>query len=160
MALYNALGGHIMKKIVIIFAIAFLAIGTLSAQVWGQRQIPESTKIDGTLQLHNGQFAVASGNNIYYVPRIGHYAGFIDGLKEGANVSFEGFVSGNFLMPVKMTISGKTYDLAPGPERNKDFLNRNNRDRKDWGMNDRGFNRFGPCCGPYGGNGWNNRGRR
>jgi hypothetical protein len=153
-----------MKKIVIILVIAFLAIGALSAQVWGGRGIPESTKIDGTLQLHNGQFAVASGNNIYYVPSIRRYIGFIDGLKEGSNVSFEGFVSRNFLMPVKMTISGKTYDLAPvgafGNRNRGDFDKRNNRN----------FDRFGPgfgpgpgsCCyGPgFGGNGWNNRGRR
>jgi len=140
-----------MKKIVIIFSIAFLAIGTLSAQNLGRRNIPESVKIEGTLQLHNGQFAVASENNIYYVPRIGRYVGFIDGLKEGSNVSFEGYVAGNFLLPVKMTISGKSYDLAGafGGGRKNDSNNRN----------DRGFNGFGPgpgCCGPgFGGNGWN-----
>jgi hypothetical protein len=147
--------GFYMKKIVIIFSIAFLAIGALSAQNSGRRNIPESVKIEGTLQLHNGQFAVASENNIYYVPRIGRYAGFIDGLKEGSNVSFEGYVAGNFLLPVKMTISGKSYDLAFGGAfgggRKNDFNNRN----------DRGFNGFGPspgCCGPgFGGNG---RGRR
>jgi len=144
-----------MKKIVIILAVAFLAVGTLSAQVRGGGVgSPESVKIEGTLQLHNGQFAVASGNNIYYVPRIGRYVGFIDSLKEGANVSFEGYVFGNFLQPVKMTISGKTYDLvadraAGGPGRNNDFNNRG------------GPNGFGPgpggfgpgCCGPgFGGN--------
>jgi hypothetical protein len=121
------------------------------------------------LQLHNGQFAVTSGNNIYYVPMIGRYAGFIDGLKEGSIVSFEGYVKGNFLRPVKMTIGEKSYDLAAGGAfaegRNKDFNNRNDRNRndrsrndrgrndrnrKDWGRNDRGFNGFGPCCGPYG----------
>ncbi len=111
-----------MKKIVIIFSIAFLAIGALSAQGWGPRSAPESVKIEGTLQLHNGQFAVASGNNIYYVPRIGRYVGFIDALKEGSNVSFEGYVAGNFMRPVKMTIGGKSYDLAGDrTERNKDF---------------------------------------
>jgi hypothetical protein len=146
-----------MKKIIIIFSIAFLAIGALSAQGWGPRSAPESVKIEGTLQLHKGQFAVASGNNIYYVPRISRYVGFIDGLKEGSNVSFEGYVAGNFLQPVKMTISGKSYDLAGDRAgRNNNFMNRNNR---NWGLNDRGFNGFGPggCCVPYGGNG---RGRR
>ena len=157
-----------MKKVVIILLIAFLAVGALSAQGWGPPgNIPESVKIEGTLQLQNGQFAVASGNNIYYVPMIARYIGFIDNLKEGANVSFEGYVSGNFLRPLKMTVSGKTYDLAGGPGfggmRNRDFNNRN----------DRNFDRFGPgfgpggpgsCCyGPgFGGNGPrdNFRGRR
>jgi hypothetical protein len=153
-----------MKKIVIIFTIAFLVIGTISAQGSGRQIIPEPVKIEGTLQLQNGQFAVASGNNTYYVPMIGRYVGFIDALKEGSNVSFEGYVRGNFLMPVKMTIGGKSYDLAAGrafgDRRNNDFNNRNDRgwnnrdrndrNRKDWGRNDRGFNGFGPCCGPYG----------
>jgi len=145
-----------MKKIVIIFTIAFLAIGALSAQVSRGRAAPESVKIEGTLQLHNGQFAVASGNNIYYVPMIGRYVGFIDGLKEGSVASFEGYVYGNFLRPVKMTISGKSYDLAANRTadggagsfgRMGDF---GNRDR-------RGFNGFGPgCCGPgSGANNWN-----
>jgi hypothetical protein len=130
-----------MKKIVIIFAFAFLAAGALCAQGWG-RNIPEPVKIEGTLQLHRGQFAVASGNNIYYVPSIGRYVGFIDSLKEGSNVSFDGYVFGNLLRPVKMTISGKSYDLAGGPG----FGDLDNR---------RG-NGFGPasgCCGQ--GFGWN-----
>jgi hypothetical protein len=138
-----------MKKVVVILIVALLAIGTLSAQNWGRQTIPESVKIEGTLQLHNGQFAVASGNNIYYVPMIGRYVGFIDNLKEGSNVSFEGYVAGNFLRPLKMTISGKSYDLAA--------------DRGINNLNNRGFNGFGPgnCCGAgFGGNGWNSRGRR
>jgi len=168
MALYNVHGGSIMKKLVVIISIAFLAIGTLSAQSrGGARNAPEPVKIEGTLQLDKGQFAVASGSNTYYVPRIGRYVGFIEGLKEGANVSFEGYVAGNFLRPLKMTVGEKSYDLVPaGTDRKNDFNNRNNRDRglndrdrKDRGRNDKGFNKFGPgnCCGPYGGNG---RGRR
>jgi len=158
-----------MKKVVIIFTVAFLAvgIGSISAQDWGpgprsgSRNAPESVKIEGTLQLHNGQFAVASENNIYYVPMIARYIGFIDSLKEGAAVSFEGYVSGNFFRPLKMTISGKTYDLAPIGAGNRNRGNSNNR-------NDRNFDRFGPG-GPgtcFYGPGFNNgprndfRGRR
>ena len=149
-----------MKKAFILLTISFLAIGSISAQSRrNNRTPPEPVKIEGTLQLLNGQFAVASGNNTYYVPMIGRYAGFIDGLKEGSNVSFEGYVKGNFLRPIKMTIGEKTYDLAVGRAfgegRKNDFnnrndRNRNDRNRKDWGRNDRGFNGFGPCCGPYG----------
>ena len=127
-----------MKKIVIILVIALLAVGTLPAQVRGGRQgSPESVIIEGTLQLHKGQFAVASGDNIYYVPRIGRYVGFIDSLKEGANVSFEGYVFGNFLQPVKMTLSGKTYELVA--------------DRAEGdARGNRGPNRFGPSFGGFG----------
>jgi hypothetical protein len=133
--------GAFMKKVIFILLIAFLAVGALSAQGWGFRNAPESVKIDGTLQLHNGQFAVASGNNIYYVPMIGRYVGFIDSLKEGANVSFEGYVDGNFLRPLKMTISGKTYELAGGGFGNRNRGDFNNR-------NDRNFDRFGRGFGP------------
>ena len=138
-----------MRKTVFILAIAFLTIGAVSAQVWGprtvpDRRVPESVKIDGTLQLHNGQFAVASGNNIYYVPMIARYVGFIDNLKEGANVSFEGYVSGNVLMPLKMTINGKTYDLVLGGTAG--IRQRNDQDRR----NNRNFDRFGPGFGPGG----------
>ncbi|MDR2575626.1 MAG: hypothetical protein LBC52_04195 [Treponema sp.] len=156
-----------MKKVVFILLIAFLAIGALSAQGWGFRNAPESAKIDGTLQLHNGQFAVASGDNIYYVPMISRYVGFIENLKEGSNVSFEGYVFGNFLRPLKMTVSGKTYDLAGGGafgNRNRgDFDNRRDRNFDRFGQ---GFGPGGPgtCCyGPgFGGNGPrdNFRGRR
>jgi len=133
-----------MKKVVVILTVAFLTvgIGTISAQNWRPRSAPESVKIDGTMQLHNGQFAVASGNNIYYVPAIARFVGFIDSLKEGANVSFEGYVSGNFLLPLKMTISGKTYDLAPA----NGFGNRNRGDLRN--RNNRNFDRFGPGAGP------------
>jgi len=155
-----------MKKIVFILLIAFLVIGSLSAQGWGPRNVPESVKVEGTLQLHNGQFAVASGNNIYYIPGIARYVGFIDNLKEGSNVSFEGYVFGNFLRPTKMTISGKSYDLVPGGA----ISNRTRGDSNN--RNDRNFDRFSPfgpggpgtCCyGPgFGNNGPRNnfRGRR
>ena len=138
-------GGFFMKKVIVILTIALIAIGTLSAQNWrGVRNAPESVKIDGTLQLHNGQFAVASGNNIYYVLMIARYVGFIESLKEGANVSFEGYLSGNVLMPLKMTISGKSYDLVPGGIAG--IRQRNAPDRR----NDRNFDRFGPGFGPGG----------
>ncbi|MDR2923043.1 MAG: hypothetical protein LBU85_06860 [Treponema sp.] len=148
-----------MKKTFILLAVAFLAVGALPAQGWGGRGSPEPVKIEGTLQLHNGQFAVASGNNIYYVPRIGRYVGFIDSLKEGSNVSFEGYVFGNFLRPVTMTISGKSYDLAGGANSGANSGASSGTDggaRKKGEFNNRGFNRFGPapgCCGSgYGGN--------
>jgi len=138
-----------MKKAIIFLTVAFLSVGALSAQNWKPRnapdqKAPEAVKIDGTLQLYKGQFAVASGNNIYYVPIIARYIGFIDSLKEGANVTFEGYVSGNMLMPLKMTISGKTYELADSNA----FGNRQRSDRNN--RNDRNFGRVGPGFGPGG----------
>jgi len=147
------MGAFIMKKIVILFTIAFLAAGALSARDFGGGN-PESAKIDGTLQLYNGQFAVASGNNIYFVPRIGRYVGFIDGLKEGASVSFEGYVAGNFLRPLKMTVSGKSYDLGGSGAANGAYGGRR---RGDFG--NRGSGGFGGCFGPCG-NGYGPGGNR
>ena len=140
-----------MKRLFVFLAVVFFAVGSVFAQGWGNgrvdrgsRSAPETVKIDGTLQLHNGQFAVASGNDIYYVPVIGRYAGFIEGLKEGSAASFEGYVKGNLLRPTKMTISGKTYDLVGSANadggRKDDF----NRGRRDNGPG------FGPGCGNCG----------
>lgn len=155
-----------MKKAFIILAIGFLATVSISAQGFGGgrgerggRTAPEQVKIDGTLQLQKGQFAVASGSNIYYVPMIGRYAGFIEGLKEGANVSFEGYVRGNFLRPVKMTVNGKTYELdggrgpgGPGGGPGGPGGSADGGRKKD-GFGKAGPWGFGPgsCCVPYGG---------
>jgi len=140
-----------MKRVVVLFTVVFLAAGSVFAQGWGngrgdlnRRGAPETVKIDGTLKLHNGQFAVASGNDVYYVPVIGRYAGFIEGLKEGSSASFEGYVRGNFLWPTTMTVGGKTYDLvgsANGDGGRKDDFNRGRRDNGPG---------FGPGCGNCG----------
>jgi len=100
-----------MKKLMLLTAIAFLASGTIFAQAWGG--VSQRITVTGTLQLQNGQIAVASGNTVYLVPTLGRYIGFIDGLKEGAGVSIEGYVSGNYLEPSKVTINGKPYDFSP-----------------------------------------------
>ena len=102
-----------MKRIVFLTVIAFLAIGTISAQGWGYRWTPPQTvTVEGTLQLQNGQIVLSSGTNVYFVPTLARYIGFIDGLREGARVSVEGYASGNFLEINKLTISGKAYDFS------------------------------------------------
>lgn len=152
-----------MKRIVVFLTVVFLTAGAVFAQGWGggrgdwsRWSAPETVKIEGTLQLHKGQFAVASGNDIYYVPVIGRYAGFIEGLKEGSTASFEGYVRGNLFRPTKMTISGKTYELVGG--------NNGNDGRKDDFNNGRrgpGFTSgFGPGCGNCGPGFGGNRGGR
>jgi len=140
-----------MKKAFIFLTIVLFTIGSVFAQSRdgrGNRAIPEQVKIEGTLQLHNGQFAVASGSNIYYVPMIRRYVGFIEGLKEGAAASFEGYVRGNFLHPVKMTVGGKTYELSDRGDA------RDSGKRKD-AFGNRGHRGFGKGFGP---GGFNNRG--
>jgi hypothetical protein len=101
------------------------------------------TTVDGTLQLRNGQIGVASGNNFVFVPMLGRYVGFIDGLQEGARVSIEGIVvNGNVLMPARLNLNGRNFDLLSMGGGNS------------FGG---GFGGFGDCCSDFGGG--NGRGR-
>ena len=105
-----------MKRFGFVMIIAFLVIGTVFAQDRSARRSrAESITVDGTLQLQNGFIAVSSGDTVYYVPRLGRYVGFIDGLKEGSRVSIEGHAFRNFLQPVKVTVDGRAYNFPEGP---------------------------------------------
>ena len=104
-------GGFSMKKLGLLIAISFLTMGTAFAQNWGFQQ-PQSVSVNGTLQLQNGQIVVVNGNTFYYVPTLQRYVGFIDGLREGARISIDGFVNGNFMVPTKLNLNGKTYDFS------------------------------------------------
>nr|AGS53386.1 hypothetical protein [uncultured bacterium contig00018] len=100
-----------MKKLILVIVIACLMILTVSAQNW---RAPQTVSVSGTLQLQNGMIAIASGNNAYFVPVLTQYIGFIEGLKEGAQITVNGFLSGNYIQPNTVTIAGKTYDFTPG----------------------------------------------
>ena len=100
-----------MKKLGLVMVIAFLAIGTASAQNWGNGWASQAISVTGTLQLRNGEIAVVSGNNAYFVPALTRYIGFIEGLREGAQISMTGFASGNYIQPTSVTANGKTYDF-------------------------------------------------
>jgi len=115
-----------------------------------QRELKTVT-IEGTLQLEKGSIVLKSGEKSYFVPLLTRYAGFIEGLKEGAKVSVEGFEARNFIMPKKATIAGKEYNfLADG--RGPGFGNDNfNPGQKR--------NDFGPGRGMQGPSRNNNRGR-
>jgi len=76
-----------------------------------QREIPKVT-VDGKLKLDRGLVAVESGDTVYHVPVLNRYIGFISGLREGTNVSVEGFRFRNMLQPIKVTIDGQVYDFA------------------------------------------------
>jgi hypothetical protein len=134
-----------MKKLGFIMVIACFAIGVVFAQNWNN---PQPITIEGTLQLQSGQIAVSTGNSVYFVPELGHFAGFIDGLKEGTRVSVVGYVSGNFIQPVQLIINGKSYDLQGNTLGN-------------YGTGYANYG-YGPCCGVGGygagcGMGWGRR---
>jgi len=118
-----------MKKLVLLTVIAFLAIGAASAQGWGRGggwgmvpQIqPQAISVTGTLQLRNGVIAVVSDNNTYYVPVLTQYVGFIEGLREGAQISMDGYMSGNYFQPNKVTINGRNYDFTVNSPQNVNY---------------------------------------
>jgi len=79
--------------------------------------------------LPMGMPALISGDVTYYVSGISQLVGFIDGFKEGAQVTFEGVVTSSssdrnvkYLSPSKLTINGRVYELTspapalPGPD--------------------------------------------
>ena len=132
-----------MKKTLLMAVIGLTLTGFVSAQQgwgpqWGRNPSypSQSVTVTGSLQLQNGVIAVVNNGQVYYVPSLERLVGFIDGLKEGAQVSVEGFSWNNygsaFVQPVTLTINGKKYDLQA--------------------------NTF--AMGPYHGYGWNNRGGR
>ena len=103
-----------MKKFAFLVIIVCLAAGTAFAQNWGNGwgTNTQTISVSGTLQLQNGQIAIVSGTSFYFVPALTQYIGFIDGLREGAQISIDGYVSGFYIQPIKVTISGRSYDFA------------------------------------------------
>jgi hypothetical protein len=52
---------------------------------------PEKTTIEGKLAITEGVVTLASGGTTYRIGNLLRWAGFIDGLKEGAQVKLEGW---------------------------------------------------------------------
>jgi hypothetical protein len=147
-----------MKRMIVLALLAALLGGSLFARdraprdrdgpCWGgrgpgvsrekNRSLPEPEKVSvtGVLGLSRGIIVIEGEGRRYYVPALGRYTGFIDGLKDGAQVSAEGYSfrppagapgtasPGNtenpaegFLRITKLTLNGRDYDLGsfPGP---------------------------------------------
>ncbi|MCL2209428.1 MAG: hypothetical protein FWC19_04550 [Treponema sp.] len=105
-----------MKRLVIFLLACILTTGAIFAQDKAERpeRQREVVTIDGIVKLEKGMVAVESGDSVFVVPVLNRYINFINGLKEGAKISVEGNAFKNFIMPKKVTIEGKTYDLASG----------------------------------------------
>jgi hypothetical protein len=103
-----------------------LLIASMAALVFAQGEkrrvaAPEKTTISGTLGIAKGSIALKSGSDTYYVKGLGRFVGFIDGLKEGAQVTVEGYAfaiprtnEGKVFRVTKLTLNGKDYDLDSG----------------------------------------------
>jgi hypothetical protein len=104
-----------MKKIAFLVLLALMAYGMAFAQT-----TPATTTVDGVLGLKDGRIVLKSGDTNYYTRGLERFIGFIDGLKDGAQVAIEGYVSSpsregateRLLFPVKLTLNGKDYEVG------------------------------------------------
>jgi hypothetical protein len=148
-----------MKRLLFIAAAVLFAVGGLSAQGWGRAgpgggpgcwgpnrgpdqgfsppAAAETARVNGNLSLIRGRIALQADGKTYYILGLQRLIGFIDGLKEGASVTLEGFVvtppraqnrqtgpaaddtEARFLLAQKLIINGREYDeLSPAfPDR-------------------------------------------
>jgi len=104
-----------MKKIVLLC----LFIAIICGNIFAQSNTPITT-IKGTLKLSGERFSVVSGNITYYIRGLARFIGVIDGLKDGAQVSLEGYAAAQtteeqkerLFNPVRLTINGKSYEVG------------------------------------------------
>jgi hypothetical protein len=87
----------------------------------GPGQPLSAVTIKGPLSFVNSQIAVKSAGTTYYVRGLNRLFGFVDGLKEGAEVTLEGYAIDipiapeyKYFLVDKLTFNGKEYaDLLP-----------------------------------------------
>ena len=122
------------QKIFFIVLICGIA-AMVSAQGWNKRErssgIPraENITVSGSLIITYGIPALKNGDTTFLLGGLRGLGGFIDGLKEGAQITIEGRAITSqkdsnlkFLMLSKLSLNGKTYDMAP-PEGGFGFMN-------------------------------------
>ena len=105
-----------MKKMTFFVLVATIVCGLAFAQTPSG-----TTTVNGTLGLSGGRIVLRSGDTSYFVRGLERFVGFIDGLKEGAQATIEGYVSPpslegateRLLFPVKLTLDGKDYEVGP-----------------------------------------------
>jgi len=117
-----------MKRTIIFFMLVFCAAALVLAQGnnrWRQDP-PEKATVSGNLTIAQGMIAVVSGETTWLIGGLNRYVGFIDGLKEGAEVTLEGYAmpasrdkNTQLLQVQKMTLNGKDYDFARPMQRHR-----------------------------------------
>ena len=107
--------------VLLVFGLMIPAFAQGWGRGWGQPIIPQSeaVTVSGNLIVSHGLPALRSGDVTYLAGGISRLVGFVDGLKEGAHVTIIGYTISNpqdemlkILRPTKLTMDGRTYDLA------------------------------------------------
>jgi len=118
-----------------------------------QRVPPVQTTVTGNLTVVNGMVAIKDGDTTYVIPGLLRYVGFIDGLKDGAQVKVEGTVRSRQaddkikrLLAGKLTIGSKEYQLGDPSGKNRMHNNRQ-RPKQPGQPNNGNFRRQGPGQG-------------
>jgi hypothetical protein len=112
-----------MKRITLCVMVLLAVAGIAAAQTAGTKAAATQTqtivKIEGKLALINGAIGVQVKEKSYYLAMPQYLFGFIDGLKEGAQVKLEGYEYSNARTPeyvqfrvTKLSFNGKDYDLT------------------------------------------------
>jgi hypothetical protein len=114
-----------MKRIIVCVFFAVIVSGILLAQDSGGpgpfrlNRTPERITLSGSLGLSRGRIALESGGTTYYIAGIDRLIGFVDGLKEGASVSLEGWAfplprseTEQIFRAAKLGFNGKDYELG------------------------------------------------
>jgi len=104
-----------MKKIVLMCLLAAI----IGSSIFAQSNTPITT-IKGTLKLNGERFSVVSGKIIYSIRGLERLVGVVDGLKDGAQVSIDGYAitpttegqTNIVFNPVRLTINGKSYEVG------------------------------------------------
>ena len=111
------------KIMLVLLVIGFSSMILAQGQDLGRRSFrqpaAETVTVSGSLIVAHGLPALKSGEVTYLLGGINRLVGFIDGLKEGAEITIEGSAitrsndnNLKLLRPTKLTLNGKDYDMA------------------------------------------------
>jgi hypothetical protein len=128
--------GDFMKKILLLAVTALSVTGFIFAHDYGphgpngrpgqffERRIQndgEALTLNGTLDWVDGRIALKAGDKTYFISGIRELLGFVDGLKEGAELTLTGRAYNMAYIPEyglfrteKVTFNGKDYQLNSG----------------------------------------------
>jgi hypothetical protein len=120
-----------MKRSIFFILLALAAGGLVTAQhrnPWGWSDFrgpitpPETLKVTGILGIQQGMISLQDQDINYYILGVERFIGFIEGLKEGASITIEGYAWASqrtefhFLRAIKLTLNNKEYDLVPSEQ--------------------------------------------